>query len=85
MHFGYHKEQQILILPFGGGVQIEGTLEGSEILAVSPHHLALFAHYTLHEECPKISLLLRLQPLQNCIQLGVLFLSHCPISDMHAH
>ena len=88
MHLGYHKEEQILILPFGGGVQIEGTSEGSEILAVSPHHLALLAHYTLPKECPQISFLLRLQPLQNCIQLRVLFelfLSHCPIHDMHFH
>ena len=52
MHLGYHKEQQILILPIGGGAQIEGTLEGSDILAVSPHHLALLTCYTLPEECP---------------------------------
>ena len=81
----HHKEQQILILPFGGGAQIEGTSEGSEILVVSPHHLALLTHYTLPKECPQISFLLRLQPLQNCIQLGVLLLSCCPISDMHFH
>ena len=85
MHFGYNEEQQILILHFGGGVQIEGTSEVSEVLAVSPHHPALLNHYTLPEECPKISFLLRLQPLQNCIQLRVLFLSCCPISDMHFH
>ena len=78
MHFGYTKEQQILILPFGGGVQIEGASEGSEVLAVSPHHLALFACYTLPEECPQISFLLKLQPLQNCIQLGVLFFELLP-------
>ena len=59
MHLGYHEEQQILILPFGDGAQIEGTLEGSEVLAVSPHCLALFSHYTLHEECPQISFLPR--------------------------
>ena len=67
MCFGYNEEQQILILPFGGGAQIEGTSEVSEVLAVSPHHLALLAHYTLPEECPQISCLLRLKPLQNCI------------------
>ena len=55
MHLGYDKEQQILILLFRGGVQIEGTLDGSEILAVSPHHLALFTPHTLPEECLQIS------------------------------
>ena len=85
MHLGYHEEQEILILPFGGGVQIESTSEGSEILVVSPHHLVLLTHYTLPKECPQICFLLRLQPLQNCIQLGVLFLSCCPINDMHFH
>ena len=85
MHLEYHKEQQILILPFGGEAQIEGTSEVSEILAVSPHHLALLTCYTLPKECPQISFLLRLQALQNCIQLEVLFLSHCPIGDMHFH
>ena len=83
MHLGYHKEYQILILPFGGRAQIEGTLEGSEILAVPPHYPALLTHYTLPEECPQISFLLGLQPSQNFIQLGVLFLSCCPMGDMH--
>ena len=73
MHLGYHEEQQILVLSFGGGVQIEGTSEGSEILAVSPHHLALLVCYTLPEECPQISFLLRLQPLQNSASSGSSF------------
>ena len=40
------------IFSFRGGAQIEGTLDGCEVLVVSPHHLALFAHYTLSEKCP---------------------------------
>ena len=35
-----------------GGVQIEGTLEGCEVLEVPPHHPALLTHYTLHKKCP---------------------------------
>ena len=52
VHFWYHKEQQILILPFWGGAQIKGTLEDSEILMISPHHLALLTQSVLPEECP---------------------------------
>ena len=80
---GTTKSNRSSFSPFGGGAQIEGTSKGSEILVLSPHHLALLAHYTLPKECPQISFLLRLQPLQNCIQLGVLLLSCYPIGDMH--
>ena len=41
VHLWHHQEQQILILPFWGRVQIEGTLEGGKILVISPYHLAL--------------------------------------------
>ena len=48
----HHIEQQILILPFWGGAQVKGTSEGSEILMISPYHLALLAQSVLPEECP---------------------------------
>ena len=41
VHLWHHEEQQILILPFWGRVQVEGTLEGGKILMISPHHPAL--------------------------------------------
>ena len=40
VHLWHHEEQQILILLFWGRVQVEGTLEGGKILAISPYHLA---------------------------------------------
>ena len=80
---GTMNNKQILILPFGSGAKIEDTSEESEVLVIPPHHLSLLAHYTLPEKCPQISFLPRPQPLQNCIQLRILFLSSCPIGDMH--
>ena len=41
VHLWHHKEQQILISPFWGRAQVEGTSEGSKILVISPYHLAL--------------------------------------------
>ena len=52
VHLWHHKEQQILIFPFWGRVQVEGTLEGGKILAISPYHLGLLAQSMLPEECP---------------------------------
>ena len=52
VHFQHREEQQILILPFWGGVQIKGTLEGSEILMISPYHPALLTQSVLPKECP---------------------------------
>ena len=52
VHLWHHKEQQILILPFWHGVQIKGALEGSEILMISPDHLALLTQSMLPKECP---------------------------------
>ena len=53
--------------PFWHGAQIDSVLEGSEILMISPDHPALLTWSVLPEECPSISFLLRLQPLQICI------------------
>ena len=52
VHFWHHEEKQILILPFWGGAQIEGALEGSEILTISPYHLALLTWSVLPKGCP---------------------------------
>ena len=67
VHLQHNEEWQILILPFWHGVQIKGALKGSEILMISLDHLALLTWSMLPKECPYISFLLRLQPLQNCI------------------
>ena len=52
VHLWHHEEQQILILSFWCGTQLEGALVGSEVLTISPDHPALLTQSMLPKKCP---------------------------------